>query len=74
MDVQEGLGWDERELLARITVQIERCKEFERRYSRRRCVLGEAATGLRLGKKAAVVLAEIQSAIPEAVLSIQQPL
>jgi len=71
---QNGLGEEERDLLARITVQIERCLEFERRYGKRRRVLILAATGLRLGKRASVVLAEIQAEIPEAVVTVQEPL
>ncbi len=65
---------EERELLAKITQQIDRCLSFERRLSKRRKVLGKAATQLRLGRPAAVVLAEIQEAIPEAVLTIQEEL
>lgn len=70
----DGLHDEERDLLARITVQVERCLNMEHRLSRRRKVLGAAATQLRLGKPASVVLAEVQSAIPEAVLTIQDRL
>lgn len=52
---------EERELLARITAQIEHCSRVEHRLARRRNVLRDAATALRLGRGSAVVLAQIQS-------------
>ena len=65
---------EERELLARITQQLDRCSAWEHRMARRRRVLGKAATALRLGKRASVVLAEIQAALPEAVITVQNAL
>lgn len=69
-----GLKQDERELLARITLQIDRCSTHEHRLARRRAVLRAAATQLRLGKRAPVVLEEIRQEIPDAVATVQEPL
>lgn len=53
---------DERELLARITAQIEHCSRVEHRLARRRNALRDAATTLRLGRHSAVVVAQLQEA------------
>lgn len=62
-----GLGQEERELLARITLQIDRASTYQHALARRGKVLREAATQLRLGSKAPAVLARIQEQIPDAV-------
>lgn len=62
-----GLGEEERDLLARITLQIDRCRAFQHQLDTRRVVLREAATQIRLGRKAPAVLALIQEQVPEAV-------
>lgn len=62
-----GLGGAERDLLARITLQIDHCSTYQHQLSRRGKVLREAATDLRLGSKAQVVLARIQEQVPDAV-------
>lgn len=61
---------EERELLARITAQIERCSVYQHRLARRARVLREAATMLRLGVSASTVLSQI----PEAVTTVQDAL
>lgn len=62
---------DERDLLARVTLQIDRCSEYEHRMARRRMVLREAATQLRLGRKVQAVLARIEEQVPDAVRVMQ---
>lgn len=69
-----GLGEEERDLLARITLQIDRCSAYQHRLDKRRVVLREAATQLRLGRKASAVLARIQEQVPDAVTTIQPSL
>jgi hypothetical protein len=66
------MGADERDLLARITTQIENCSRVEHRLARRRAVLRDAATMLRLGRQSAVALASIQEQAPDAVITVQQ--
>ena len=67
---ENGLEQDERELLARITLQIDRCSAYQHQLSRRGKVLREAATQLRLGRKVQAVLARIQEQVPDAVNTI----
>jgi hypothetical protein len=62
-----GLGQEERDLLARITLQIDRCSTYQHQLSKRGKVLREAATDLRLGRKVQAVLARIQEQVPDAV-------
>lgn len=69
-----GMGAEERDLLARITLQIDRCSAYQRRLDTRRKVLGVAATQLRLGRKAPVILALIHEQCPDAVTTIQPSL
>lgn len=66
-----GLGQDERELLARITAQIDRCSAYQHRLDRRRTVLREAATQLRLGQRSSVVRASIEAQLPDDITMIQ---
>jgi hypothetical protein len=61
---------EEQELLGRIVTQITRCSEHEHRLARRRRILQEAATQLRLGRPAHAVLAQIHEQVPEAVTVI----
>lgn len=61
---------EERELLARITDQIERCSDHQHRLAQRRAVLRESATMLRMGRSASTVLALIQEQVPDAVTTI----
>lgn len=65
-----GMGQDERELLARLTLQLDRISAYQHQLARRGTVLREAATQLRLGSKAQVVLATIQAQVPDAVIPI----
>jgi hypothetical protein len=58
---------EEQELLERIEAQIASCSEHEHRLARRRRVLQDAATQLRLGRKCQEVLARIQAQVPDAV-------
>ena len=69
-----GMGQEERDLLARVTLQLERCSAYQRRLDKRRVVLREAATQLRLGRKAPAVLALIHEQVPDAVTTIQPSL
>lgn len=71
IDGTNGMGAEERDLLARITVQIDRCSAYQHRLDRRRTVLREAATQLRLGRPSSVVLALIQEQVPDDVTMIQ---
>lgn len=66
-DGSNGMGAEERDLLARITLQIDRCSTYQHQLSRRGKVLREAATDLRLGRKVQAVLARIQEQVPDAV-------
>jgi hypothetical protein len=69
-----GLGQDERELLARINLQIEHCSDYEHKLAKRRAVMREAATMLRLGRGSALVLALIQEQVPDAVITVAERL
>ena len=69
-----GMGQEERDLLARVTLQIDRCASFSRQLLKRERVLRTAATQLRLGRKAPTVLALIQEQVPDAVTTIQPSL
>jgi hypothetical protein len=60
----------ERELLARIAVQIERCSDFQRRLAKRGRVLRDAATMLRLGRRYDAVVALIGEQVPDAVVTV----
>lgn len=62
-----GLGEEERDLLARITLQIDLISTYQHQLARRGMVLREAATDLRLGRKIQAVLARIQEQVPDAV-------
>lgn len=64
------LGIEERELLARLTLQIDRCSAGQHTLARRGRVLREAATHLRLGRPSGTVLALIQEQMPEAVVTV----
>ncbi len=55
----------ERDLLARVVTQIERGSDFQHMMARRMRVLREAATQLRTGQGAGVVLAQIREEAPE---------
>lgn len=70
-DGTNGMGAEERDLLARITLQIDRCSAYQHRLDTRRTVLREAATQLRLGRKASAVLARIEEQVPDDVTMIQ---
>ena len=69
-----GMGAEERDLLARITLQIDRCSAYQHRLAKRARVLREAATMLRLGRPSTAVLALIQEQVPDAVTTIQPSL
>ncbi len=73
-DVGPRLDPEERDLLARITLQLDRCSAYQRRLDQRRLVLRDAATQLRLGRKAPAVLALIHEQAPDAVTTIQPSL
>lgn len=59
------MNGSERDLLARVVTQIERGSEFQHVMARRLRVLREAATQLRTGQGAGVVLAQIREQAPE---------
>lgn len=65
--LDSGLGQAERELLARITTQIDQMSAYQHQLARRGRVLRDSATQLRLGRKSQEVLAQIQAQIPDAV-------
>ena len=69
-DGSNGMGAEERDLLARITLQIDRCSVHQHALAKRGKVLREAATQLRLGRKVQAVLARIQEQVPDAVNTI----
>jgi hypothetical protein len=52
-------------LLAEIRSRLERLSEVQHRLARDRRILSDAATRLRLGRSAEVVLAEIREQSPE---------
>ncbi len=58
----------EKLLLAQITTQLERLTEMQRQTAKRRQILGEAATMLRMGRSANVVLALVAEHAPELVI------
>jgi hypothetical protein len=49
------MGDEDRDLLARITGQLDRCSAYQHRLARRARVLREAATMLRLGRPVALM-------------------
>lgn len=69
--MNDGMEQEERDLLARITLQIDRCSAYQHTLARRGTVLREAATQLRLGRKVQSVLARIQEQVPDAVKTIE---
>jgi hypothetical protein len=65
-DRQHGQGREfMNSLLAEIRSRLERLSEAQHRLARDRRILSDAATRLRLGRSAEVVLAEIREQSPE---------
>lgn len=66
-DGTNGMGAEERDLLARITTQIDRISVYQHALARRVTILRAEATQLRLGRTSLEVLARIQAQVPDAV-------